>query len=61
MPLKAGVNLGLARGAELPDPTGLLTGAGKRARHVKITDVKEVEMPELRALLEVAVERLQGK
>ena len=61
MPLKAGVNLGLARGAELPDPTGLLTGTGKRARHVKITNVKEVEMPELRALLEVAVERLQGK
>ena len=64
MPLKAGVNLGFPRGArraELPDPTGLLTGTGKRARHVKITDVKQVELPELRALLEVAVERLRGK
>jgi hypothetical protein len=60
MPLKAAVNLGFPRGAELPDPAGLLAGTGKRARHVKIRDVGEVEAPALRALLEAAVEQLQS-
>ena len=30
------VNLQLADGAQLPDPTGLIEGTGKRIRHVKI-------------------------
>lgn len=30
------VNLGFGRGAELPDPEGLLAGSGKRIRHVRI-------------------------
>jgi hypothetical protein len=54
MPLKAGVNLGFARGAELPDPEGLLTGTGKRARHVRLSTPADVERPALRALLEAA-------
>jgi hypothetical protein len=58
MPLKAAVNLGFPRGVDLPDPAGLLTGTGKRARHVKITAIEEVEMPALRALLEAAVAQL---
>jgi hypothetical protein len=49
------VNLMFARGAELPDPAGLLTGAGKRARHVKIQQPDDLASPELRALLGVAV------
>ena len=55
MPLKAAVNLGFARGTDLPDPERLLTGTGKRARHVKITDVSQVESPALRDLLEAAI------
>ena len=55
MPLKAAVNLGFPRGVDLPDPSGLLTGTGKRARHVRIASVQEAERPELRALLEAAV------
>ncbi len=58
MPLKAAVNLGFPRGVELPDPAGLLTGTGKRARHVRIATVQEAERPELRALLEAAVAQL---
>jgi len=54
MPLKAGVNLGFARGAELPDPEGLLTGTGKRARHVRLSTAADVKRPALRALLEAA-------
>ncbi len=54
MPLKAGVNLGFARGAELPDPEGLLRGTGKRARHVRLSTPADVERPALRALLAAA-------
>jgi len=58
MPLKAAVNLGFPRGVDLPDPAKLLTGTGKRARHVHITALQEVEMPAVRALLEAAVAQL---
>jgi hypothetical protein len=54
MPLKAGVNLGFAHGAELPDPEGLLTGTGKRARHVRLSTLADVEQPALLRLLEAA-------
>jgi hypothetical protein len=52
---KAHVNLMFARGTELPDPQGLLTGTGKRARHIKIQRAAEVDVPAVRALLEAAV------
>lgn len=55
MPLKAAVNLGFPRGVELPDPTGLLAGIGKRARHVKIASLPEIDRPELRKLIEVSL------
>lgn len=58
MPLKAAVNLGFPRGVDLPDPAGLVTGTGKRGRHVKITAIDEVGPPALRALLEAAVAQL---
>lgn len=49
------VNLMFARGAELPDPAGLLTGTGKRARHVKIQQPDDLATPALRALLDAAL------
>jgi len=55
MPLKAAVNLGFPRGTVLPDPNHLLTGAGKRARHVKLHKAEQIEAPALRALLEASV------
>lgn len=54
MPLKAAVNLGFARGVDLPDPEGLLVGTGKRARHVRLTTPADVDRPALRALIEAA-------
>lgn len=57
MPVKTYVNLGFARGASLPDPAGLLVGAGKRARHVKVTERTAVDAPALRALLKATVDQ----
>ena len=51
---KADVNLGFYYGAELPDPEGLLQGAGKLLRHVKIREPKAIRSPGLRQLLKVA-------
>lgn len=53
------VNLGFARGTSVPDPAGLLEGTGKRARHVKLKSLEDVERPEVRALLEAAVREHQ--
>lgn len=55
MPLKAGVNLGFYGGSTLPDPAGLLSGTGKRHRHVRLTTTGDVQAPALRALLRAAV------
>ncbi len=55
MPLRPAVNLGFPRGTELPDPGGLLVCTGKRARHVKITALEEIDLPRLRALIEASV------
>jgi hypothetical protein len=55
MPYKEHVNLGFARGTSLPDPSGLLEGTGKRARHVKLRNPEAVDNPALRTLLEAAV------
>ncbi len=49
------VNLMFARGTELPDPADLLTGTGKRARHVKIQQPDDLAAPALRALLGAAL------
>lgn len=51
------INLIFSKGAALPDPLGLLTGTGKRARHVKIEKVEDIERTGVRALVEVAGKR----
>jgi hypothetical protein len=61
MPLKAGVNLGLAGGAALPDPAGLLRGTGKRHRHVRLSTAADLEHPALRALLQAAAAQRQPR
>jgi hypothetical protein len=55
MLLKDSVNLGFARGTSLPDPSGLLKGTGKRARHIKFKSPDEIDNPAVRTLLEAAV------
>lgn len=59
MPQIAWVNLGFPRGAELADPAKLLMGAGKRARHVKLTDVKQLDAPEVRALVQQSLVQIR--
>ncbi len=49
------VNLMFERGAELPDQAGLLAGTGKRARHVKLRQMEDVEDPALRDLLDAVL------
>ncbi len=57
---RAHTNLGFVEGALLPDPDGLLTGTGKRARHVRVASLAAVESAALDALLETAVRRHKG-
>lgn len=48
------VNVGFFQGAELPDPAGLLEGAGKRMRHVKLRPGAVVSTAALNRLIEEA-------
>ena len=49
------VNLGFYYGSVLNDPTGLLEGAGKNLRHVKIRSLSEVSSKEIGDLLEASL------
>jgi hypothetical protein len=49
------VNIGFWDGVSLPDPEGLLEGTGKRARHVKIRSLPDLERPAVRVLIKSAV------
>ncbi|MGE5249622.1 MAG: DUF1801 domain-containing protein [Bacteroidota bacterium] len=54
-PQKKYVNLYFMNGVDLPDPTGLLTGSGKRLRHVKIKTAEDLRNPALADLIRAAV------
>lgn len=54
---KAYINIMFAQGASLPDPEGLLQGTGKLARHIRIERLADLEAPEIRRLLETALQR----
>jgi hypothetical protein len=56
MPTKAGVTLGIAWGAELPDPHRIMEGAGKVHRHVKLKGQSDLKSPALNALLKAALQ-----
>ena len=57
IPHSAHVNVQLADGALLDDPTGIVEGTGKRIRHIKCRSVEDVARPALRGLLEDQAER----
>jgi Domain of unknown function (DU1801) len=57
MPHAAHVNVQLADGAQLDDPTGIVEGTGKRIRHVKCRSLDDAARPALRALLTEQAER----
>jgi hypothetical protein len=46
--------IGFFHGSNLPDPSGLLEGSGKRMRHVKLKPGTEVDEAALQALIEAA-------
>ncbi len=50
-PQRERINLGLANGAGLPDPEGLLEGTGTGIRHIKITSAEAAEAPAVRDLV----------
>ena len=60
-PQKSHVNLGIARGAELPDSFGLLRGSGKVHRHVRITSLEDLANPDLRRLMESALKAVRTR
>ena len=49
------VNLGFYHGATLSDPKGLLEGAGKRLRHIKIKNAKVAKSTAIEALIRAAI------
>jgi hypothetical protein len=51
IPHKGHVNVQLADGALLDDPSGIVEGTGKRIRHVKCRSLDDVARPALTALL----------
>jgi hypothetical protein len=51
---QSGVKLGLANGASLDDPQGLLAGSGKVHRHVQLWGTKDVEQAGLKQLVDGA-------
>ncbi len=61
MPYKTYVNLIFGKGTLLPDPLKILTGTGKRARHIKFTHVDEIQTPAVQALLLAAAELTRPK
>jgi len=55
------VKLGVVRGAELPDPKKLMTGAGKVHRHVPLRSPADLERPGLKALLKTALKAWKAR
>ena len=51
---KAHVNVGFYHGADLDDPAGLLEGAGRRMRHVKLSPGVNTDAAALTALIDLA-------
>ena len=58
---KAHVNVGFFRGAEIADPEGLLEGAGKFMRHVKLRPERDVDVKGLMKLIETAYIDMKGR
>jgi hypothetical protein len=52
---KSGVKVGIAHGAELPDPNKILQGSGKVHRHVPLRTKADLKQPGLKPLLRAAL------
>lgn len=49
------INLYFFEGDTLPDPEGLLKGAGAMVRHVRITTIEDLDRPAVKALMAAAL------
>ncbi len=58
---KAHVNVGFFRGAEIADPDGLLEGAGRFMRHVKLRPDRDFDAKALLKLIETAYTDMKGR
>jgi hypothetical protein len=58
---KAHASVGFFHGAALPDPAGLLEGAGKRMRHVKLRPGKELDSTALNQLIVAAYDDIRRR
>lgn len=55
------VNVGFFRGAEIPDPAGLLEGTGKFMRHVKLAPDRDFNAAVLARLIETAYTDMKAR
>jgi len=55
------VNVGFFRGAELPDPAGMLQGKGKSMRHVKLKPGTAANAPALSRLIDAAYSDIKAR
>jgi hypothetical protein len=53
------VNLGFARGTELPDPDRRLQGTGKLHRHLRIENQNDMDDPAVRRFIHLAADRAE--
>lgn len=60
-PTKKHVNLYFMNGTDLDDPKSLLTGEGKKMRHVPITEAKQLKSAALKALIKASAKLQQEK
>jgi hypothetical protein len=58
---KSHVNVGFFQGAAIADPEGLLEGAGKFMRHVKLRPERDVDDTALMKLIETAYLDIKGR
>lgn len=58
---KSHVTIGFFYGAELPDPSAILEGSGKRMRHVKVKVGKEIDPVALEMLINEAYIDIQQR
>ncbi|SNT29564.1 hypothetical protein SAMN05421770_10715 [Granulicella rosea] len=57
----AHVNVGFFQGASLPDPAGLLQGAGKFMRHVKLRPATAIDAEALGRLIQMAYTDMKAR
>jgi hypothetical protein len=50
------INFGFWRGVDLPDPEGVLSGTGKKMRHIQLRAVEDIDRDQLQRFVRSALE-----